>query len=221
MYKSKTFILLGLSLALLAGLFLFTRLVDRRVDNRFSGASQPQVAPESNTEQPPKNEGTEQTPYENESTPENETLPENEDPLESIQQVRNHIIYDNQNQPHLLESFVDRPVVLYFWASHNKASTAGLSVMETFFQQHGSQVYFLVVNVTDGEKETRETADAYLAENNYSFPIYYDLDGLCTEYYKKSVPLAIFFGSDGNAVTYFNEQPTSSLMERCFEKILN
>ena len=215
MYKTKTFILLGLSLALLACLFLLTRLVDQRVDDRFRDASKTEAAPEPSTEQTPNSESTEQTP------PEEETFPEDEDPLESIQEVRNHIIYDNQNQPHSLESFVDRPIVLYFWTSQSKASTAGLSVMETFFQQHGSQVYFLVVNVTDGEKETRETADAYLAKNNYSFPIYYDLDGLCSEYYKKSVPLAIFFGSDGNAVTYFNEEPTTSLMERCFEKILN
>lgn len=214
MNKAKTFLLLGLSLVLLAGLFLLTQFIDQQVDKRFSNVSQTENTPAPDTQQTPAGESSQETP------PQTEDVPP-EDPLLSIQEIREHIIYDTLNQPHNLEDFADRPVVLYFWASHSSASTSGLSVMETFFQKHGDKVYFLVVNVTDGEKETRQTADAYLADNTYPFPVYYDLDGLCNEYYKKKVPLAIFFGNDGKAKAYFNSKPTSNLMQTCLQEILS
>ena len=211
MYKRQTLLLLGISLVLLAGLFVLTRLVDKNVDNRFSDSSRVEATPQ---EQP---------------APQVENPVQKEDPLASSQDESlltdiskpTFTIYNAQNQPYALDDFADRPVVLYFWASHSKSSTAGLAVMERYFQKHGRNVYFLVVNVVDGEKETRKTSDAYLASKDYSFPVYYDLDGLCNEYYNKKVPLAIFFGRDGSAVTYFNEQPTTDLMQRCFQKILN
>ena len=211
MYKRNTLLLLGISLALLVGLFFLTKFIDKKVDDRFSNLS---------------TESANKAQLQENNIPQKDTIAGNSDlfgeeakaPGEAIPTFT---IYNKQNKAFHLEDFSDRPVVLYFWASHSKSSTAGLSVMERFFQKHGNKVYFVIVDVVDGDKETRSKSDLFLQSKDYSFPIYYDLDGLCNEYYGKKVPLAIFFDKSGTAITYFNEQPTSNLMQSCFQKILN
>ena len=40
----------------------------------------------------------------------------------------------------------------------------------------GEEVQFLIINMTDGSRETVETASAFIAEQGYSFPVFYDTD---------------------------------------------
>lgn len=40
----------------------------------------------------------------------------------------------------------------------------------------GEEVQFLIINMTDGSRETVETAAAFIAEQGYSFPVFYDTD---------------------------------------------
>lgn len=40
----------------------------------------------------------------------------------------------------------------------------------------GEEVQFLIINMTDGPRETVETASAFIAEQSSSFPVFYDTD---------------------------------------------
>ena len=40
----------------------------------------------------------------------------------------------------------------------------------------GEEVQVLIITMTNGSRETAETASAFIAEQGYSFPVFYDTD---------------------------------------------
>ena len=46
----------------------------------------------------------------------------------------------------------------------------------------GEEVQFLIINMTDDSRETVETASAFIAEQGYSFPVFYDADVLLKDF---------------------------------------
>ena len=69
----------------------------------------------------------------------------------------------------------------------------------------GEEVQFLIINMTDGSRETVETASAFIAEQGYSFPVFYDTDQ----------DAAATYGVYSLPTTYFiDEKETQSLKQR-------
>ena len=93
--------------------------------------------------------------------------------------------------------FADRPIVLHFWASWNEQCREDLQVFEEAYQEYGQQVEFLMINMTDGSKETMETASAFLDRVQYSFPVYFDLDKSAYETIPvRSIPSTYYIDRD-------------------------
>ena len=62
-------------------------------------------------------------------------------------------------------------------------------------------VVFLRINATDGVYETREKADAYVAAEGFSFPVYYDVSSLAQNAYNLSgYPTTVFINAQGDVV---------------------
>ncbi|MBR5473897.1 MAG: TlpA family protein disulfide reductase, partial [Lachnospiraceae bacterium] len=63
------------------------------------------------------------------------------------------------------------------------------------------EVHFLMINVTDGSRETVKTASDFIAEKGYSFPVFYDTqyDASMT-YGAYSLPTTYFIDAEGNLV---------------------
>ena len=49
------------------------------------------------------------------------------------------------------------------------------------YAELGENVHFLMVNMTSG-RETLESATSFIKEQGYSFPVYYDTDGVCPKF---------------------------------------
>ena len=65
----------------------------------------------------------------------------------------------------------------------------------------GEEVQFLIINLTDGFRETVETASAFIAEQGYSFPEFYDTDqDAASTYGVYSIPTTYFIDANGNAI---------------------
>lgn len=59
----------------------------------------------------------------------------------------------------------------------------------------------MMVNMTDGSRDTVESASAFTADNGYSFPVYYDCDlNAAYTYGASSIPMTVLIGADGNIV---------------------
>ena len=84
--------------------------------------------------------------------------------------------YDLQGNKVRLADFSGQPIVLHFWASWCIPCREELPNFQQAYETYGSEIQFFIVNLTDGARETEAAAKTFLQENNFQFPVYFDLD---------------------------------------------
>ena len=100
-----------------------------------------------------------------------------------------------------LSDFRGNPVVVNFWATWCGYCVKEMPAFEEVYQQMGSDIHFLMINVTDGVQETVDKASAFIADSGYTFPVYYDTQYSATlTYGAYSLPMTFFFDAEGYAI---------------------
>ena len=108
-------------------------------------------------------------------------------------------IYNENGEVVKLSQFIGKPVIINFWASWCGPCKSEMPVFEKIYKELGDEVVFLMVNLTDGAKETKESAKKYINESGFTFPIYYDSEmNVATVYGVYSIPTTLFVDSEGN-----------------------
>lgn len=111
-------------------------------------------------------------------------------------------VMDSDGRPVLLSDYLGTPVLLKFWASWNTRSTDELPALQRAYNLYGEDIAFLIVNVTDGTRETQQSAQAFLNEQGYTFPVLFDHDGAAALTYGAGErPVTVFIDADGFIVT--------------------
>lgn len=107
-------------------------------------------------------------------------------------------VVDVQGGEVSLTSLLGRPIVLNFWASWCPPCISEMPEFQKIYEEQGSEILFLMVNVTDGSRETTETAGAFIAEQGYTFPVYYDVYlSAANAYSVTSIPATYFINAEG------------------------
>jgi len=104
------------------------------------------------------------------------------------------------NEVHLSD-FIGKPVVLNFWASWCGPCKMEMPDFDEKYAQLGEEVHFLMVNMTDGSRETVDVAKEFIEAQGYAFPVYFDteMDAAIT-YGVSSIPTTYFIDAEGYAV---------------------
>lgn len=106
------------------------------------------------------------------------------------------------NEVHLSD-FVGKPVVLNFWASWCGPCQSEMPDFEDFYTKYGEDIHFVMVNATDGSRETVDTASSFIAEKGYTFPVYYDTQyDASTTYGVTGLPTTYFIDAEGYLAAY-------------------
>lgn len=111
-------------------------------------------------------------------------------------------VYDaDGNEVHLTD-FVGKPIVLNFWASWCGPCKMEMPDFNEKYLELGEEVQFLMINMTDGSRETVAIASEFIKESGYSFPVFYDtkMDAANT-YGAYSLPMTFFIDAEGYPVT--------------------
>ena len=70
----------------------------------------------------------------------------------------------------------DKPMLVVEWASWCPHCQKQLPIVQQMYEKYGEQINFVLLNMNEPDKETKESADRYIKEKGYTFPYYYDED---------------------------------------------
>ena len=137
------------------------------------------------------NTGIDNAPAENSSTSDTHAA--------DSSKVPDFTVYDMDGNAVSLYDCLGKPVVLNFWATWCGPCQSEMPAFDNMYQKYGDQVTFLMVNVTDGSRDTAESVAAFYEDSGYTFPIYLDttLEASMT-YGAYSIPVTFFIDPKGN-----------------------
>jgi peroxiredoxin len=121
-----------------------------------------------------------------------------------------------------LSDFKGKPVVLNIWVSWCPFCKAEMPDYENMYREYKAKgVIFMMINQTDGKKETTSTAKKFLKENNYTFTAFFDTKYAASEAFGVStIPDSFFINKDGKIVSEFHNSIDASTIKKNIEAIL-
>lgn len=120
-------------------------------------------------------------------------------PAQEAAPASDFTVYNADGSTATLGEKQGKPVFINFWATWCPPCRSELGDINKAFETYGDKIEFMMVNLTDGYNgETQPTVEAFVAENGYSFPVYFDLDSSAAiAYGVRSIPTTVLVGSDG------------------------
>ena len=120
-----------------------------------------------------------------------------------------------------LSDFRGKPVILNFWASWCGPCRSEMPEFDAAYQKYKDDIHFLMVNATDGSRETVEIAKDFVAGEGYTFPVYFDESGMGSATYGVTgLPATFFIGAQGEAVARANGAINGDILQQGIDMIL-
>lgn len=111
------------------------------------------------------------------------------------------VLDESENEVKLSDYF-GKPIVLNFWASWCYFCKEEMPDFNVAYRDN-PDIQFLMVNVTDGSRETLSSAKEFIKDAGYDFPVFYDTElDAATAYGASGLPMTVFIDKDGRLVTY-------------------
>ncbi len=126
--------------------------------------------------------------------------------------------YDIDGGKHTLSEMKGKPVILNFWASWCPPCKMEMPDFEKMYRKYGDDVSFIMINMTDGNRETKEKAISFIKEQKYTFPVYFDLDfEVAYTYGARTLPMTFFIDKEGNIVQGYSGMINETVMQDMIE----
>lgn len=213
--KKKTIILIALFVILMAGAsFLYSSLsrdykldslvVENETNNSSKEDSQNS---ESISSEPDSSDNNDTSSSGNASSESADSKEETHDSTSSqenqTQTAPDFTVYDFEGNQVKLSDYFGKPIIINFWASWCGPCQMEMPDFDAAYANYKNDIEFLMINMTDGSRETVEIASSFINEKGYSFPVYYDNDYNATITYSvTSLPTTYFLNSNGELAAH-------------------
>lgn len=135
-------------------------------------------------------------------------------------QAPDFTVYDAQGNAVHLSDFFGKPIVLNFWASWCGPCKMEMPDFQAKYLELGEEVQFLMINMTDGSRETVKGASEFVAGEGYTFPVFYDTrSSAAMTYGVYSLPTTFFIDGEGNVIAYANRSIDAATLQRGIDMI--
>ena len=129
-------------------------------------------------------------------------------------------VYDLEGSPVHLLSYLGKPIVLNFWASWCGPCKMEMPDFQKAFEELDGNVQFLMVNMTDGSRETVETAISFIESQGYTFPVLFDSDmDAAITYNAYSLPTTYFISAEGQVIARASGAISAELLQQGIDMI--
>lgn len=107
-------------------------------------------------------------------------------------------VFDIDGNPHKLTDFKGKPIIMNFWATWCGYCKMEMPTFQKMYEKYGDDINFLIINMTDNDRETVEKASEYIKSEGFTFPVYYDKNmSVANTYRVMSLPMTILIDADG------------------------
>ncbi len=110
------------------------------------------------------------------------------------------IVTDSNGSEVTLSQYFGKPIVLNMWASWCSPCKQEMPYFEQAYKEN-EDIQFMMVNMTAGD--SMKDAKAFIKEQGYTFPVFFDKEGYAASVYSaSSLPMTIFIDKNGDMMTY-------------------
>ena len=143
-------------------------------------------------------------------------------PTETLPLAPDFVIYDEEGKEVRLSDFFGKPIVLNFWASWCGPCKMEMPDFNDKYLEMGEEIHFLMINMTDGYRETVDIASTFIQTQGYTFPVYYDTAGNASMTYGVySLPTTFFIDAEGHAIAQAVGAIDAETLQRGIDMIVN
>lgn len=134
----------------------------------------------------------------------------------------NFTVYDLDGKEVNLTDFLGKPIIVNFWASWCSPCQMEMPDFDEAYQNYNGEIEFLMVNMTDGSRETLEKASSFIDEKGYTFPVYYDTQySAAITYSVSSLPTTYFINTDGELIAHARGAIDADTLQKGIDMIYN
>lgn len=113
-----------------------------------------------------------------------------------------------------------KPTVINFWASTCPYCIDEMPYFEELYKTMGDEIQFIMLDIVGFNGETENDGRAFIEENGYTFPVYYDTEYEATYALGlRSLPMTLFLDSDGNMTAVANGRIDEEILQKGIDMI--
>lgn len=115
----------------------------------------------------------------------------------------NFTVYDNESNEIALSDIVNegKPVVINFWTTWCPYCINEMPEFEEVYTEYDGKVNFMMIDVDGGGNDDINKAKQYIADEGYTFPVYFDSALYAAQAYNiGSFPTTVIIDARGNEI---------------------
>ena len=226
--KKKTFILIALFIILMVGAsVLYNNLsTNFEMDSLVVEEGNDKVTDSTNADSDTtinnnsSNTAANDSPSTENSTNKSEDEGSSENAENQLTQAPDFTVYDLEGNEVNLSDFFGKPIIVNFWASWCGPCKMEMPDFDAAYATYKDKINFLMVNMTDGSRETVDVASSFIEESGYSFPVYYDTEySAAITYSVSSLPTTYFIDTEGNLIAHARGAIDADTLQRGIDMI--